>query len=72
MIDILMSIWNVITGLVDFVIGIIMDLVYVIQLLAEFIINIPSYFVWLPSPVVVMIVTIFGIVVIYKVLGREG
>jgi hypothetical protein len=61
-----------IVAVYDFLIGFIEDLVYVVKLTAEFVINIPSYFSWLPGTVVSLIVSIFAVVVIYKVLGREG
>lgn len=57
---------------IDFAIQMIEDSVYVIDLCASFVAKVPSYFSWLPSAAVSMIVTIFGIVVVYKVLGREG
>ena len=63
---------DIITAVIDFVVGLFQDLIYMIQLLGQFIVNIPDYFVWLPSGVVAVIVTIFAIVVIYKILGREG
>ena len=63
---------DVITSLVDFVIGMVEDIVYVITLLGEFVTQIPEYFSWLPAEALVLVVAIFGLVVIYKVLGREG
>lgn len=67
-----LSIGSVITGLVDFVIGFIEDIVYVVKLCGSFLAKIPSLFSWLPAPVLTIIVLIFGIVVVYKVTGREG
>lgn len=58
--------------LIDFVVDLFQDLIYMIELLGEFIVNIPSYLSWLPAPVIAIIVTIFSIVVIYKIIGREG
>lgn len=58
--------------LIDFVVDLFEDLVYMIELLGEFIVNIPDYFSWLPGPVIAIIVSIFSIVVIYKIIGREG
>ena len=79
MLKMLKEIFNSITGffelvfsLVDFVIGFIEDLVYVVKLVGQFVLKIPSYFAWLPSQAVTMVVTVFGIVVVYKILGREG
>lgn len=70
--DFLKSIIDTVTFLIDFVIGLIEDIVYLIQLTAKFLINIPSYFSWLPSEFLAIIVSLFGIVVVYKILGREG
>lgn len=66
------TIADVITSLVDFVVGMIEDLVYVVTLCGSFVLKIPTLFSWLPSEAVALIVTIFAIVVIYKILGREG
>lgn len=63
---------NLITSLVDFVVGIIKDIVYVVKLTGSFVAKIPQLFSWLPAPVIALFVTIFAIVVIYKILGREG
>lgn len=70
--DFLKSIMDTITFLIDFVINLIGDIVYLIQLTARFLINIPVYFCWLPSEFLSIIVALFGIVVVYKILGREG
>lgn len=70
--DFFVGIFEVISSLIQFVIDFIGDLVYVVQLTATFVANIPVYFAWLPSTIVSLIVTIFAVVVIYKVMGREG
>lgn len=67
-----LGIANVITSLIDFVIGFVEDIVYVVKLVGTFVAKIPSLFSWLPAPAVALIVTVFGVVVIYKVMGREG
>lgn len=59
-------------SLYKFVLDFFSDVVYVIKLTAKFVSNIPQYFSWLPGPVLALIVSIFAVVVIYKVLGREG
>lgn len=56
----------------DFLLDLISDIVYMIELTAKSVAKIPEYFSWLPGSIVAMIVGIFAIVVIYKVLGREG
>lgn len=67
-----LSIGSVITGLVDFVIGFIGDIVYVVKLCASFVAKIPQLFSWLPAEVLAIVVLTFSVVVIYKIMGREG
>lgn len=62
---------DVITGLVDFVIGLISDLVYLAQLTAQAVSSVPSYFSWVPAPVLGLLLSILAVVVLYKILGRE-
>lgn len=71
-IDFFKGIGDAITSCIDFLIGFIADIVYMIELTAKFVAEIPNYFSWLPGGVLAIIVAIFAIVVIYKVLGREG
>lgn len=66
------TLMNLITGLVDFVISIFFDLIYVIQLATTFVVQVPSLFSFMPSECVTILTIIFGIVVTYKILGREG
>lgn len=48
------------------------DVVYVIQLTGKFFAQIPEYFSWLPAEILTVVILIFTVVVLYKVLGREG
>lgn len=63
---------DAITGAIDFLIGFIEDIVYIVKITGEFVLQIPSYLGWLPAPVLTIVVVVFGVVVIYKVMGREG
>lgn len=63
--DMLLTLW-------DFVIDFFEDIAYVVELTTSFVVGIPTYFSWLPAELLALIVAIFGVVVIYKVLGREG
>lgn len=63
---------DIIGSLVDFVFGVIEDLLYVIGLLGSLILKIPELIGWLPSACISLVITTFGIVLIYKILGREG
>lgn len=56
----------------NFVLDFISDLVYLVKLIGETVAKIPSYFEWLPAPVLAILASILAIVVIYKILGREG
>lgn len=71
-IQFLKNIGKIITTVIDFVISFFKDLVYVIELTGKFLSELPSYFSWLPEELLAILLVIFSIVVIYKILGREG
>lgn len=48
------------------------ELVYLFDLLGRILSNASSYFNWLPSLAVSFVTLIFGVAVLYKILGREG
>lgn len=66
------SLGNIIVSLVQFLIKFVTDLVYIIGLLGNTIISLPSMIGWLPSACITLVITAFSIVVIYKIMGREG
>ena len=73
------AILDVLTGfidlcifIVDFVISTIRDLIYMVSLLGEITTNLPSYLGWLPSQILTNFLLIISIVVVYKIIGREG
>lgn len=66
------GIGNAIISVFDFVISFFGDLIYVIKLLGKIVLSLPSYFSWLPGSYSSLLLTLFAIVVIYKILGREG
>lgn len=72
LIDFFKGFAEIVSSLVDFVYGIITDLLYVVALLGSLIVKIPDMIGWLPSACITLVVTTFGIVLIYKILGREG
>ena len=71
-ISFLRGIGSAIVAVFDFVIGFFQDLIYIIQLIGKFVVQIPIYFYWMPSQLRSMLVLVFAIVVIYKIMGREG
>lgn len=58
-------------ALIEFLGDMVTDTLYVVQLTGSFVASIPDYFAWLPPEVLAVIVSIFAIVVLYKILGRE-
>lgn len=69
--EFLNSIANMFLSLWDFVIDFFEDIAYVVKLVTSFVVGIPDYFSWLPAEILALIVAIFGVAIIYKVLGRE-
>lgn len=70
--DFFVLIGDFFTTVWEFVVNLVTDLLDMIKLVGETVTKIPSYFSWLPEEVVISFVALFGIVVIYKILGREG
>lgn len=58
-------------SVVNFVISFFEDLAYIVKLLGDFVLKIPSFFGWLPSSVLAILLTTFGVVVVYKIMGRD-
>lgn len=70
--NILFSIGDFFTSIYEFVIGLFEDLVFIIKACGKVLSFIPNAFSWLPAPILALIIAIFGVVVIYKIAGREG
>lgn len=66
------GIGDFIVTIADFVISLFQDLIYVIGIIGQVVVAIPSYFSWVPSTYQVLLISLISIVVIYKILGREG
>ena len=66
------SLWDLLTSLVDFVIGFVEDLVFVIGQAGESLAKTSNLFLGiLPSTISGLLVGILSAVVIYKIVGRE-
>ena len=63
---------NFFKAVFEFVIDFIEDSLYIIEICGKAVLAIPDLFGWLPTSIVALIVGIFAVVVIYKLLGREG
>lgn len=68
----LTGIGDAIVSFFDVIFSFLRDTVYLVQLTGKFLAAIPSYFSWLPPQLLGLLVAIFSIVVLYKILGREG
>lgn len=66
------SIGDVITSCIDLLWSFIQDLIQIILLLAKFLGQIPGFISWLPEPIPFLLLSMFTIVVVYKIAGREG
>lgn len=71
LVDFFVGLGETISSIILFVVDMVGDLIYVVALLGKFVIEIPSYFMWLPNEIVALLVTAFGIVVIYMILNRK-
>ncbi len=72
MVSILQSIGDAFVALLDFVASFFQDVVYVVELTGSFLLVLPSYLSWLPGELAVIMVFALTVVVIYKIVGREG
>lgn len=71
-INILKAIGDFFSSVVDFVVKLFSDLVYVVKLLGETMAKLPQLLGFFPSSVLAVLLLALAVVVIYKVLGREG
>lgn len=60
-----------VTSVIQFVIKLIGDLVYIVGLIGQAIIKIPSYIGFLPASVIAVFLTGLTIIVVYKIAGRD-
>lgn len=70
-INLIKGLVNSITTVIEFITDFFSDLLYVIGLLGQFVVEIPTYFRWLPGECIALITMIFSIVVIYMILNRK-
>lgn len=71
-IDMFRGLVELLNSVVDFVVKLFTDLVSVVRLLAQTVAALPRMLGFLPSTILSVILATFTVVVIYKVLGREG
>lgn len=69
--DVLKSIGEFFSTVINFVVKMVQDLVYVVELMGMTIAKIPQYISFLPSSVVSIFVVALTLIVVYKILGRD-
>lgn len=70
-VNVLTDIGNFFTKIVGFAVQLIEDLVYAVELLGQVLIKMPDYLIFFPSGISSLIIIGIGVVVVYKVLGRD-
>lgn len=55
----------------EFIVSFVQDIIYIIKSLAQLVLRIPSYFSWLPSQVLTLLLTAISVAVVYKVVNRD-
>lgn len=70
-IDFFIGVGDFLKSIVTFIIDTISDLVYVVKLIGSMVAQIPSLIGWLPAGCIALLLTLFGVVVVYKILGRD-
>lgn len=69
----IVNFFDLVVSLVEFIFSLVEDLIKVVGLLVQSLVNLPSFLnAFLPTAFVSVCMVILSIVVIYKVMGREG
>lgn len=71
-IDFFTGLYDTVANIILWFINFLKDLLYVTKLIRTFVWKLPELVSWLPGTLVAMLVVVFSIVIIYKILGREG
>ena len=71
-VNFLEGIGNVITSLFGFVVSFFSDLGWIINTLSWAVGIIPNLLGWIPAPILSLITLTLSVVMIYKIMGREG
>lgn len=70
-IEFIKDIGNLIATLLKFALKFVEDIVYIIKLLGDVVLALPDYIGFLPSAVGSMFMLCIGVVVVYKIAGRD-
>lgn len=70
--EVLFKIGDFFVMIFDFVVGFVEDIVSVVKYTGQAIAQIPQLLEWVNPALIGMLLAAFSVVVIYKILGREG
>lgn len=71
-VDFLSGIGNAIVSIFDFVIALFRDFITFLKLLTLVPSYLESFLSWIPSEFTVLLLLLFSVVILYKILGRDG
>ena len=66
------GITDAITSVFDWFAGFLSDTVYFVELIGEVVASVPDYFSWLPEEALVALGVLLAVIVVCRILGREG
>lgn len=66
------QLWTALVSFIEYATETFSSLGYLISMLNTFVENMPQYLDWLPLPALQLICIGFVVVILYKILGREG
>lgn len=69
--DVLIKIGDFFTSVIDFIVSFFSDVVNFVKMLGVFASKIPTWFSWLPAPALALVVTLIGVVILLRVVGRD-
>ena len=70
-IDFFKNIAGFFKSVIDFVVNLFNDLIYVIQVIGQAIAKIPTYLAFIPQSIVALFVLALTVIVVYKIAGRD-
>ncbi len=70
--EVLFNIGDFFVTIYDFVIGLVNDIINVVKYTGQAMAQIPKLLEWINPTLIGMLLAAFAVVVIYKILGREG
>lgn len=71
-IKVLYDIGKMISFIIDLIVDFVSDIIQVIKIVFDAFSYLPEFLSWLPGTVLTIVSALFTVVLLYKILGREG